>query len=268
MNTISKLPHAPTVAAREEDVSYDLQMQEGGGALKRVGAVATPHFDESRTREEFRGVKRHIISRMEANAGNGALNPKTILITSASPQEGKTTVTLGLAMSFMYERDYSVILIDADMRSPELSRRMHLSDEVGLLDYLENPEIEIHDIIYPTSVDRVFAVPSGRRRINAPELIAGDRMRDFLQAVHSENDNNSIVIIDSGSVLACSETVSLATHAGQILFVTAKGQSKRTDVDEGIGILHRQAGPIDENRVALVFNKTDQSQSPVRYAPR
>jgi len=76
------------------------------------------------------------------------------------------------------------------------------------------------------------------------------------------------VIIDSGSVLACSETVSLATHAGQILFVTAKGQSKRTDVDEGIGILHRQAGPIDENRVALVFNKTDQSQSPVRYAPR
>ena len=45
---------------------------------------------------------------------------RTILITSASPREGKTTVTLGLAMSFIFERDYSVILIDADMRRPRV----------------------------------------------------------------------------------------------------------------------------------------------------
>jgi len=237
------------------------------GELKRIGAVRTPHFDESRTREEFRVLKRHMMSRIEAGAEGQPNDPRTILITSASPGEGKTTVTLGLAMSFMFERECRVVLIDADMRSPELSKRMKLTDEPGLLDYLEDDALEVADIVYPTSVRGVYAVPSGRPRINAPELIASHRMRGLLQTLHG-GDEERIVIMDSGSVLSCSETVSLASHAGQILFVAARGQTRRNDVDEGLGILHREAGPMDETRIALVFNKTDRSQSPVRYSRR
>jgi hypothetical protein len=44
------------------------------------------------------------------------------------------------------------------------------------------------------------------------------------------------------------------------------GETRRSEIDEGLGILHREAGPIDEARVAMVFNKTDHSQSPVRYS--
>lgn len=250
----------------EADVVTHLK-PHAGALEKRVASVATPHFDESRTREEFRGVKRHMLTRMSAGPVENGLNPRTILITSAGPQEGKTTVTLGLAMSFMFERNCSVILIDADMRSPELSRRMGLADEAGLLDYLENDDMQLAEIVYPTSVPGVYAVPSGRPRITAPELIASDRMRDFLAALHGQ-DANRIVVMDSGSVLASSETVSLASHAGQILFVTASGQSRRADIDDSLGILHRQAGPIDESRVAVIFNKTGKSQSPVRYSKR
>ncbi|MDB5453984.1 MAG: putative exopolysaccharide biosynthesis protein [Caulobacteraceae bacterium] len=235
------------------------------GDRKRVGAVRTPHFDESRTREEFRVVKRHMMSRIDADPGASGRNPRTILITSASPREGKTTVTLGLAMSFLFERDCSVVLLDADMRNPELSRRMKLADEPGLLDYLDTTELQLADIVYPTSVEGVYAVPAGSPRIDAPELLASDRMRMLLDRLLGD-DHRRIIIMDSGSILSCSETISLAAHAGQILFITAKAQTKRTDVDEGLGILHRQAGPIDDGRVALVFNKTDQSQSPVRYA--
>jgi Mrp family chromosome partitioning ATPase len=261
-------PFLPTLTdAGPESASDAGQIQKletRTGELKRVGAVRTPHFDESRTREEFRAVKRHMLSRIQSAEG-GPNNPRTILITSASPQEGKTTTTLGLAMSFMFERDCSVVLIDADMRSPELSRRMSLNDEMGLLDYLENDELELSDIVYPTSVKGVYAVPAGRPRITAPELIASGRMTTLLEMLHS-GDEKRIVIIDSGSVLSCSETISLAAHAGQILFVVCKGQTKRVDIDEGLGILHRQAGPIDEGRVAMILNKTDLSQSPVRYS--
>jgi MinD-like ATPase involved in chromosome partitioning or flagellar assembly len=272
VNHIADLP--PTLLATDpEHAGFDeptAQVQPfvtRTGEVKRVGAVRTPHFDESRTREEFRVIKRHMMSRIHAGQGGAGNDPRTILITSAGPGEGKTTVTLGLAMSFMFERDCRVILIDADMRSPGLSRRMKLSDELGLLDFLENDDLRMADIVYPTSVKGVYAVPAGRPRITAPELIAGDRMRALLERMH-EGDEQRIVIIDSGSVLSCSETISLASHAGQILFVAAKGQTKRVDMDEGLGILHRQAGPLDETRVALVFNKTDQSQSPVRYSRR
>jgi Mrp family chromosome partitioning ATPase len=256
----------PAAATRPGDGVTALRPRPSD-VVKRVGSVATPHFDESRTREEFRAVKRHMLTRMQAGPNEAGLNPKTILITSASPGEGKTTVTLGLAMSFMFERGCSVVLIDADMRSPELSRRMGLSDEAGLLDYLEDDSLEIADIVYPTSVPGVFAVPSGHPRIIAPELIASERMREFLNTLHAQ-DPDRIVIMDSGSVLASSETISLAGHAGQILFVTAKGQSRRADIDDSLGILHRQAGPIDESRVAIIFNKTDRSESPVRYSQR
>ncbi|HEY4275937.1 MAG TPA: hypothetical protein VGM68_10660 [Rhizomicrobium sp.] len=253
------------ILAPAREIASLKKVEERGGVVKRVGSVVTPHFDESRTREDFRVVKRHILSRINNTPVEEGKDPRTILITSASPREGKTTVTLGLAMSFIFERDYSVILIDADMRSPELSRRMGLSGELGLLDFLENEEIGIEDIVYPTSVKGVYAVPSGLPRITAPELITSDRMTQLLKTFHDGTEKR-IVIIDSGSVLACSETISLAGYAGQVLFVAAKGQTRRKDIDEGLGILHRQAGPIDESRVAMVFNKTDHSRSPVRYS--
>lgn len=277
MNEMKKVPFARNafpadLGADEDNVVPVLEkftslekIQNQRGVVKRVGSVATPHFDESRTREDFRVVKRHILTRIDSDPSRNGKDPRTILVTSASPQEGKTTVVLGLAMSFIFERDYSVILIDADMRSPELSRRMGLAGELGLLDYLENDEIGIEDIVYPTSVKGVYAVPSGLPRITAPELIASDRMSLLLKAFH-EGSSKRIVIIDSGSVLSCSETISLASQAGQLLFVAAKGQTRRKDIDEGLGILHRQAGPIDESRVAMVFNKTDHSRSPVRYS--
>ena len=93
-------------------------------------------------------------------------------------------------------------------------------------------------------------------------------MKFLLETLRQGIGRNGIIMMDSGSVLSCSETISLATHAGQILFVAAKGQTKRSDIDEGLGRLHRQAGPIDESRVSMVFNKSDRSQSPVRYSSR
>jgi Mrp family chromosome partitioning ATPase len=234
---------------------------------KRIGAVGTPRFDESRTREEFRVIKRSIMSRLSDVHQDQQRHPRTILITSAGPAEGKTTVCLGLAMSFMFDRDYRVFLIDADMRSGDLSHRIRLSEEAGLLDYLENDQLDVADVVYPTSVDDVYALPAGKPRIDAPELISGHRMQKLLSTLLRPSDKH-IILIDSGSVLSCSETISLATHAGQILFVIAKGQTTRADVDQGLGILHRQAGPIDEQRVGIVFNKTDLGQSPVRYSKR
>jgi Mrp family chromosome partitioning ATPase len=266
-------PFLPTLLGTEPDAvdasaSETQKVATRGGELKTIGSVRTPHFDESRTREEFRAVKRHLLSRMKSgSSADGPTDPRTILVTSASPRDGKTTVSLGLAMSFMFERDCRVVLIDSDMRNPDLSHRMKLGDELGLLDYLDTDELEMGDIVYPTSIRGIYAVPAGRPRMNAPELIASDRMRDLLAAFHG-GSQNQIVIVDSGSILSCSETIALAGQAGQILLVAAKGQTKRLDIDEGLGILHRQAGPIDESRVVIVLNKTDESQSPVRYSRR
>ena len=72
-------------------------------------------------------------------------------------------MSLGLAMSFMFERDCRVVLINSDMRNPDLSHRMKLGDELGLLDYLDTDELEMGDIVYPTSIRGIYAVPAGGR---------------------------------------------------------------------------------------------------------
>jgi Mrp family chromosome partitioning ATPase len=263
--------HLPAVAPNDRNEVVDTdevqvrQLYTREGQFERIGAVDAPRYDESRTREEFRVLKRHLIARIRAGARG--LDRRVILITSASPGEGKTTVTLGLAMSFMFERDCRVVLIDADLRTSELTHRMKLSRELGLLDYLDHEGLDLADVLYRTSTPGIYAVPAGQPRVNAPELLSSPRMGHFLHELRV-SDEQRIAIMDSSSVLSCSETVALAGHAGQILFVTAKGQTRRHEVDEGMGILHRGAGPLDETRIALVMNKADRGQSPVRYAAR
>ncbi|MBV8684892.1 MAG: chromosome partitioning protein [Caulobacteraceae bacterium] len=231
--------------------------------LERIPAVDPPRYDETRAREEFRVLKRHLIARIRA--GGRGLDPSVILVTSASPGEGKTTLTLGLAMGLMFEPDYRVVLIDGDMRTSELTHRMKLSRELGLLDYLDDERVGLADVVYPTSTPGIYAVPAGQPRVTAPELLGSPRMGRFLHELRL-NDKHRIVVMDSSALLSCSETVALATHAGQILFVTAKGQTRRQEVEDAMGVLHRGAGPLDDTRVALVLNKADPGQSPVRYA--
>jgi Mrp family chromosome partitioning ATPase len=80
------------------DTAYNSQpFAARAGEAKRVGTVRTPHFDESRTREEFRvhQAARHALAESVRRRIDASPDARTILITSASPQEGKTTVTLG-----------------------------------------------------------------------------------------------------------------------------------------------------------------------------
>ncbi len=268
MSRFSQLLAAGAPNDRNEVVDTEVRVRRlctREGELERIGAMDAPSHDDARTREEFRVLKRHLIARI--GAGGAGLDARVILVTSASPGEGKTTVTLGLAMSFMFERDCRVVVIDADMRTSELTQRMKLSRNLGLLDYLDDEGLDLADVLYRTSTPGIYAVPTGQPRVTAPELLGSPRMGHFLHELRMR-DEQRIVIMDSSSVLSCTETVALAGHAGQILFVTAKGQTRRQEVDEGIGILHREAGPLDETRIALVLNKADRGQSPVRYAAR
>jgi Mrp family chromosome partitioning ATPase len=235
------------------------------GELERIAAASGPSHDQVRPREEFRVLKRRLIRRI--GAGDRGLDPWVILVTSASPGEGKTTVTLGLAMSLLFERDCRVVLVDADLRTRELTRRMKLSRARGLLDYLDDDGLALTDVLHRTQTPGIYAVPAGQPRVTAPELLSGPRMGDFLRELRA-NDERRVAIVDTSSLLSCSETVALASHAGQILFVTAKGQTRRQEVEEALGILHRGAGPLDETRIALVLNKADRGQSLVRYATR
>src|SRR5690606_38566868 len=114
-----------------------------------------------------------------------------IMMTSALPGEGKTFTSISLAFSMALERDIHVLLVDADVAKPHISRLFGLEGERGLLDLLRDDSLDVESLILPTSVSRLSILPAGQRTENATELLASDRMRQIAARI-GERDSSRV----------------------------------------------------------------------------
>ncbi|MBE9531879.1 MAG: polysaccharide biosynthesis tyrosine autokinase, partial [Proteobacteria bacterium] len=104
--------------------------------------------------------------------------PQTILITSSSPSEGKTTVSCNLGI-LLAQSGSKVLIIDADLRRPACHKAFKISSTPGITDYLTG-HMELRDVIKPTLVDGLSVMPSGPISPNPPELLDSEQ---FAQAI-------------------------------------------------------------------------------------
>jgi non-specific protein-tyrosine kinase len=192
-------------------------------------------FPDSFAAEQIRKIKTFIFTR----AGKDS---RFILITSALPGEGKTTIAMNLALSISHEIDKKVILVDADLRKPNILAGKHPK---GLLDYLKD-QVSLKEIIYPEG-DNLAVIPAGFSSPRAAELIGSKKMMDFKKDLR-EISNGSYVIIDAPPVLASSEPHLLSEWVdGVILVVMAEKVSK--------GDMHKVIDSIGREKfLGMVFN--------------
>lgn len=223
---------------RSKSVKVDI-----GGLASRN--LLTPQSKRNRTVEEFRLIKRRVLSRRWVN---GEALGNTVMVTSALPEEGKTTVSINLAMSIAAEEDLRVLLVDADFIKPDALRRLGVSAEKGLIDVIEDPRMDIADVMLKTDIDKLSLIPSGRLHDRCTELLASDRMNELIAELASRY-HDRILIFDSPPVLATTESVTLASHMGQIVFVVQAERTRRQLVDSALELL----GNMD--KVGLVLNR-------------
>jgi polysaccharide biosynthesis transport protein len=141
---------------------------------------------------------------------------KTLLITSAGPSEGKTTVACCIAIA-MAQADQKVVLIDCDLRRPRVHRIFRKGSTVGLTTALLEESID--DAVIETEVPNLSIIPAGPIPPNPAELFHSERFRRFLAQVQAKFDR---VIIDSPPVVAVTDAVVLSTLVdGTILVVRA-----------------------------------------------
>jgi protein-tyrosine kinase len=209
----------------------------------------TSNTKRSRTVEEFRLIKRLVLSRrwdIREAPGN------TIVVTSALPAEGKTTTAINLAMSIAAEEDLRVLLIDADFVRPNALQQLGVSATRGLIDVLQDPRLDISDVMLKTDVEKLSLIPSGQPHDRCTELLASARMDDLIKELASRYEDR-ILIFDSPPVLATSESVVLASHMGQVVFVVQAGRTKRESVDSALELIG------DRPHLGLVLNRTSGS---------
>ncbi len=151
--------------------------------------------------------------------------PRTLLVTSSEPAEGKSTTSLKLAQDFA-ALGARVIVIDADLRKPNLHRLISLDNAVGLSNILTNTvrKEDLSSIIRKTTTPNVMAITSGTIPPNPADLLSSPKMALILRALSSKFD---LVVIDAPPVVGLSDAPILSRLAEATLFVISTNQVTR-----------------------------------------
>jgi exopolysaccharide/PEP-CTERM locus tyrosine autokinase len=214
----------------------------------RQYGIVTPDQGRTQIAEQFRVIKRPLLTNA-FNRGPGMIkNGNLIMVTSALAGEGKSFCTVNLAMSIAMEMDRTVLLVDADVARPTLPKILGLGTERGLLDILLDEKLELADVLIKTDIEKLTLLTAGRRHSHSTELLASQSMNILLKEL-AERYADRVVIFDSPPLLLTSEARVLATQMGQIVLVVEAERTSQQAVKETL----RQIESCDV--VNLIYNK-------------
>lgn len=215
-------------------------------ALKSRGYLVD---DGSRNsiKDECRQIKRKLLNNAFGKAAKTLNNPNLIMVSSSKPNEGKTFVSINLALSIALEQDKTVLLVDADVLRPSLNRELGVPETSGLIEYLLG-EHDIGESIFNTNIEKLKIIPAGEPHHLSNELLASDKMAALANELSARYPDR-VVIFDSPPLIGVTETHVLANLMGQAIIVVEESKTKITDVQKATEAL-------DENlAVGIVINK-------------
>lgn len=197
---------------------------------KNAPDLVTLNFPSSYESEQFRTLKTSLLFSSERTP------PRSIMVTSAVPDEGKSFVAANLAVTFAQSMDEHVLLMDCDLRLPTVHKVFGLrEDSKGLSDILAG-NIEIPSGIHKTEIPKLSVIPGGRTPSNPAELLSSIRMQNLIKEVESRYDDRYI-IIDSPPPLLTAETIAISHQVDGILIVVKHESTRRKDVKEMIDLI-------------------------------
>jgi non-specific protein-tyrosine kinase len=160
---------------------------------------------------------------------------KVILVTSANPLEGKSTMAANLAVA-MAQTGLSVVLVDADMRRPVLHRVFEVPNTNGLTTALLSEQVSLNGSLCKTKVDNLSLIPTGPLPPNPSELLGSRRMLRLITVLREQYD---AVIIDSPPVLAVTDPAVLATQVDGVIVVVSAGETRRDAAQQAVNNLQQ-----------------------------
>ena len=174
-------------------------------------------------------------------------NWKTMMVTSASPKDGKTVTAINLAATFAREYNQTALLVDADLRMQMVCRYLGYGGCPGLLDYLEG-QAEMKDIITWPGIEKLTIISGDRVVDDSSELIASPRMQSLMEELKHRYDDR-LVIFDAPPILGVADALAFAPLVDCIILVVGSGITDRNDLKEAIGLLPQ------EKIAGIVFNR-------------
>lgn len=194
------------------------------GAIPRLDKGETPAAALRDVRSGFSEAYYSLRTALQFSTADGA--PRTILVTSSRPAEGKSTTAFALAQSFA-RIGKRVLLVDGDLRNPSMHRLMGVDNERGMSNVLSG-SATLASVAHPTQTENLSFISCGPLPPNPAELWGSDRIGQFLADALSQFDQ---VVIDGPPVLGFADAPILASSVNGTLFVlesrgTRRGQAR------------------------------------------
>jgi receptor protein-tyrosine kinase len=208
-----------------------------------------PLLHKGRRNPEFAEAIRSVRLRVER-----AMEPedrKVLLVSSAIPGEGKTTMSVNLAIS-MAQRGRRVLLIDCDLRNPSVAKSLQLDAKYSLSDYLQG-QVTVKDIICPTEVENLFVIPGGGDASDM-ELITEGLGVAMVQAARNMYD---FVILDTPPCSMLADAGEVAELADAGLLVVRQDFASRDQILDGV----QRLGDADLPMIGWILNHAQRSLS-------
>lgn len=234
---------AEETISREQlpDQKYlEAEIEEAGFPSREdfPGLIAQPN---SFAGEQFRKLKTQIFL-------HNPHPPHSILITSAVPQEGKSTVAMNLAIAISQEINKKAILIDADLRMPSIFLK-NMENVKGLSHYLSD-QAPIEEVLNNSGKENLKIIPAGKPSSKASELIGSRKMTELMSFLR-EYGEDTYVIIDSPPVLSASESILLSKMADAIILVIMAERTPRLAIRKAVNSFDKQ------KILGVVFNQKE-----------
>jgi capsular exopolysaccharide synthesis family protein len=212
------------------------------GTKPLVGAnpllINDPSTDEAFT-EAYRSLRTSVLSLLSRT------NMKSIMITSAGPGEGKTTVSVNLAIA-LASSGKRVVLVSADMRLPRAAQMLSINEHPGLAEALADGPLL--SSLHLSGVQNLQVLPSGRAFFDPSEWFGSDAMGRLLQDLGKRAD---IVLLDATPVHGMADALTLAPRVDGVLLVSAAGLSSAQDVQDA----SRKLDQLGATLVGCVLNR-------------
>lgn len=172
---------------------------------------------------------------------------KTIVFTSANPAEGKSTVSVNIAIS-LAQTESKVLLIDADLRRPTVYRFLGLSNTPGITNLLSGMN-SLDEIVHTTPYKNLDVICAGSIAPNPAEMLASEAFAELLKSLQEKYD---YILIDSTPINVVADALLVAKHSDGVILVVREKKCKYNHLDAALKKLQMSQAKV----IGMVLNGT------------
>lgn len=220
----------------------DVNVRPGLVVLNKPSSVVSEQFKTIRTNIQFSMVDDNL---------------KTIVVTSAGPSSGKSTVSANLAATVASE-DKKVLLVDADLRKPTVHKTFNVRNNVGLTKLLTDRTALLEEAIIQSSTEGLYLLTSGAIPPNPAELLSSKKMKELIKNMENSFD---MIIFDMPPILAVTDAQVMASKVDGVLFVIPNGNVSKDHVIKSKELLEN----VKANILGAVMNKVEKTEDTYYY---